>query len=437
MPKLARPSKKRRPVKRERLAGLTVTVQRTKRKDYAAVVVMRRDGQRMREKYLPTMAEAEALAQKWSIEAGNTGAAAAASITDADKRFVMEARAKLSAYGRTLKDAVTHYLAHLERCKASITIQVLADRLMLLKQGENRSRRYQDDLRIRLGKFVNVFGQRVAADITTEEISSWLAGLRGSGVTIANYRRLVRVLFSYAVKIKACSENPVDGAFDPAIIEKPIGILTPAEAAALLAAAEAKPEILPAIAIGLFAGVRDEEMRKLDWTDMNFETGYISIQAKGAKSARRRLIKMRPALLDWLGRCRQVAGPVWPIKSEHGRILHESVRRAAGFGRPGSETEAERAQGLILKPWPHNALRHSFASYDLAKTKDAAALALEMGHTSNALIFQHYREVVAPVAAEAYWQLTPSRVLAKTAPLPAKEAKRRQPSTTKARAAVA
>jgi integrase len=424
-------------MKRERLAGLTVTVQRTKRPGYAAVVVMRRDGQRMREKYLPSIAEAEALAQKWSIEAGNTGAAAAVSITEANKRFLMEARAKLEPYGRTLEDAVSHYLAFLERCKASITVEALADRLMLLKQGENRSRRYQDDLRIRLGKFVDVFGKRVAADITTEEISTWLAALPGSGVTIANYRRLVRVLFSYAVKIKACSENPVDGAFDPAITEKPVGILTPAQAAALLAAAQAQHEILPAFAIGLFAGVRDEELRKLDWADISFETGYISIQAKGAKSARRRLIKIRPALMEWLSTCRQVAGPVWPSKRERGRSLHEAVRRAAGFGRPGSETETEKAQGLNLKPWPHNALRHSFASYDLAQTKDAAALALEMGHTSNALIFQHYREVVAPAAAEAYWQLTPSRVLGEVIAQNSKTPRPARPSRANASAAVA
>lgn len=437
MPRLARPSKKRRPVKRERFAGLTVTVQRTKRPGYAAVVVMRRDGKRMREKYLATIAEAEALAQKWAIEAGNAGAAAAASITEADKRFLMEARAKLAMHGRTLEDAVSHYLAHLDRCKASITVEKLVDHLLHMKQGEKRSRRYQDDLRIRLGKFVEAFGQRVAADITTEEISKWLAGLPHSGVTVSNYRRLVRVLFSHAVKIKACSENPVDGAFDPTLTEKPVGILTPAEVTALLAAAEAQPEILPAIAIGLFAGVRDEELRKLDWADINFETGYISIQAKGAKSARRRLIKMRPALVEWLGRCRQVAGPIWPSKAERGRALHESVRRAAGFGKPGSETEAEKAGGLALKAWPHNALRHSFASYDLALTKNAAELALEMGHTSNALIFQHYREVVTPAAAQAYWALSPARVLAKASPPAAQESKPVQPRRAKAKAAVA
>jgi hypothetical protein len=47
-------------------------------------------------------------------------------------------------------------------------------------------------------------------------------------------------------------------------------------------------------------------------------------------------------------------------------------------------------------PWPHDALRHSFASYHLAKFQNAPSLALELGHQSNALIFSNYRRRVTP-----------------------------------------
>jgi len=60
-----------------------------------------------------------------------------------------------------------------------------------------------------------------------------------------------------------------------------------------------------------------------------------------------------------------------------------------------------------IKHWPHNALRHSFASYHLAHLNDAAKLALELGHTNAHLVFQHYREVVRPKEAERYWQIKP------------------------------
>jgi len=61
-----------------------------------------------------------------------------------------------------------------------------------------------------------------------------------------------------------------------------------------------------------------------------------------------------------------------------------------------------------IKHWPGNALRHSFASYHLAHFNDAAALALELGHTDAGLVFQHYREIVKPKEAEKYWNLGPT-----------------------------
>ena len=46
--------------------------------------------------------------------------------------------------------------------------------------------------------------------------------------------------------------------------------------------------------------------------------------------------------------------------------------------------------------------------YHLAHFKDAAALALELGHTDAGIVFQHYREIVKPKEAEKYWNLVPT-----------------------------
>jgi integrase len=72
------------------------------------------------------------------------------------------------------------------------------------------------------------------------------------------------------------------------------------------------------------------------------------------------------------------------------RKLLEADRKAAG-----------------LKSWPSNALRHSFASYHLAHFRDAAKLALELGHSGQDLIFRHYRELAKPDEAEKYWNIRP------------------------------
>ena len=396
--------KTRRPIKRQRLGGLTVTIQNSNRKNYDYVVVIRRDGQRIRERYFKSRKAAEGLAQMWSIEAGNSGAIAASSITDSDKRALMEWRATLAPFGKTPSDAIEFYLSHLERCRVSITVSELLERVMTAKHREKKSQRYLADLKGRLGRFTQEFGNRTAADVRGDEIGTWLHRLEGSPVTLNNYRRLVGVLFSFAVKIGACERNPVQS-IDP--IKEPegeVGILTVKQAKDLLAAALETPEILPAIALGLFAGVRDAELRQMDWCEINLQSGMIEIKASKAKSARRRLITIQPALHSWLAPHQQSTGTIWPL-GDRGRVLHEAARRKAGFGNLGDETPEERASGLALTPWPHNALRHSFASYHLAHFKNSDELALELGHTNTALIFQHYRELVQPKEAAQFWGL--------------------------------
>lgn len=44
----------------------------------------------------------------------------------------------------------------------------------------------------------------------------------------------------------------------------------------------------------------------------------------------------------------------------------------------------------------------------MAHFKDAAALALEMGHTNSDMIFDHYRQLVRPKDAERYWNIRPA-----------------------------
>ena len=70
-------------------------------------------------------------------------------------------------------------------------------------------------------------------------------------------------------------------------------------------------------------------------------------------------------------------------------------------------------RGLALKakinPWPHNAMRHSFGSYFLGKTKDENRTASEMGN-SPSVVVRHYRAVVKDADVAEYWRITPSNV---------------------------
>jgi predicted urease superfamily metal-dependent hydrolase len=60
-------------------------------------------------------------------------------------------------------------------------------------------------------------------------------------------------------------------------------------------------------------------------------------------------------------------------------------------------------------PWKHNALRHSFISYQVAKHKNVNEVAMEAGNSPE-MIFKHYRELVTKKAAEAWFGVTPAMV---------------------------
>jgi hypothetical protein len=58
-------------------------------------------------------------------------------------------------------------------------------------------------------------------------------------------------------------------------------------------------------------------------------------------------------------------------------------------------------------PLPHNAARHSYASYRLALTDDAPRVASELGHTTPHLLYNTYRALVRREDAELYFAIRP------------------------------
>jgi integrase len=182
--------------------------------------------------------------------------------------------------------------------------------------------------------------------------------------------------------------NPILHTAKPKLIDKAPEIFEVDELRALLGAANrAAPDVLPMLAIGAFAGLRDAEIKRLDWSEVDLTRGHIEIKAAKAKSARRRIIPIQSNLAAWLRPCSGMTGPVVPW-SARGKLAR--VRKAAGLTR-----------------WPQNGLRHSFASYRLAAIHDAPRVAAELGHTTPQLLYSTYRELVLPEEAERYWKLFP------------------------------
>lgn len=293
----------------------------------------------------------------------------------------------LLPFKKTLEDAVAHYVAHLERATRSVPVDQAVDELIATRVNAGASQRYCNDLRLRLGRFVGHHAGRCVADFSTADIDEWLSALGVAPGTRNTFRRDLRTLFSFCQTRRYIAENPAAQSQRAKEIDAPVGILKPEDLARLLHNAD--PEVLPYFAIGAFAGLRAAEIGRLDWSEIDLERRLIHVGAKKSKTATRRLVTILPNLEAWLLPYALSSGPVTP------RNLRAHVL--------GSRAHAG------ISEWPSNALRHSFASYHIAHFKDAGGLALQLGHTTEALIFRHYREVVRPTDAAKYWQIMPQR----------------------------
>jgi integrase len=349
-------------------------------------VVRYRETGKPRRKFFDAEAAAKSFAAWLNAEMKRNGVEGA-QFPLALRAMALECSAVLSEFGKTLRDATHHYVEHLRASERSCTVKQLLAELLDAKESKGVSRRHLDDLRQRAGRFAESFGDRIVATITSREIEEWLDSLNVGPQTRNHYRNAVRLAFNFAARRGYATENPAAKTEKANVLRVAPGILTVAQSAHLLE--NASPEILPYIAIGLFAGLRTAEIMRLDWAEVDFDSGLVEVKAEKSKTAQRRFVAMEPNLREWLFRLRKHRGNVTP---DDFRKRFDEARAAAG-----------------IKVWPNNALRHSFASYHLAHFQNAARTALELGHHDSRITFAHYRELVKPKDAERYWNIRPAK----------------------------
>jgi integrase len=339
-------------------------------------------------KFFKTKAEAEAERLRQITTLARHGREAVG-LPTGELSAIVQARKKLATHGRTLTEAATFYLDYLERIRrCNVTVADLSREVVEAKRKDGRAPMYVADLKKRLARFCADFGERPIAAITVEELDNWLRNLDCSPKSRANFRANVGVLFSYAERRRMIDSNPVLRTARPKLIDLPPEIFAVDELAALLNAASSRAaDIVPMLTIGAFSGLREAEIKRLVWSEVDQRRGHIEVKSSKAKSARRRIVEMQSNLRKWLQPYAGMTGPVVPMNS---RKKLDLVRKAAKLAR-----------------WPNNGLRHSFASYRLAATHDAPRVASELGHTSPQMLYSTYRELVLPEETERYWKLVP------------------------------
>ena len=201
--------------------------------------------------------------------------------------------------------------------------------------------------------------------------------------------------------------NPVERAARFKVKPGKIGILSPEDAAVLLSACD--PSILPGVAIGMFCGLRQAEIARLDWRAIDLASGILTVGADVAKTSSRRTVEIPENARAWLAPYAKESGPVWPA-SEEARNLWNLARIEAGFGPFFSTRTAVKAlqEGRQdLRRWPDK--RSQTLSYFLPACAEQGSSACRNGGGKlSGYVQRHYAELVKPDAAKKFFAILPS-----------------------------
>jgi integrase len=383
------------------------------------------EGRRVQRSY-GTEREAKA-ALRAAQEAQARHGSMASELTGSAMAEMVLAREKLRAVGTSITEAVEFYLKHARRRKERVRLAEGVERFRDARERAGCSVRYLRQLGVSLGSLARWRPMAMMDEIERDDVVRWLEAGGWSPKTRNGYLGDVRACFEWAVREGLCAVNPAREIAKAKLGDGEIGTLTLGQCEELLLAALAMTKdegrrtngvsMMGFIVLGMFGGLRPAEIQRLDWSAVDVEEGTVIVAGAQAKTRRRRVVDLSGNAVEWL-RCAQnvetrmrneegpICGRYWDARW---RMFRRSLGWAVGSGERGiTETvgPGDKEWGR-LGLWPHNALRHTYASMHYAMWQDEAKLQAQMGHESAAMLHRHYRALKMRKEAERFWALRP------------------------------
>ena len=341
-----------------------------------------------------------------------------------ERREFTEALPLLREKNLSLREAIEFALPRLrpeggEKAVAELVGEMVASKEAREAKGQLRERSVSD-FRNRSKRFADFFGDSLVRDLTAPDLKAWLQDLELSARSIKNYVNVVSEILTHAKQSQLIVESPLDAFTDMERKElygdggeaKQPAILTVSEVERLLNAAATHPELnlLPAITLGLFCGLRTEEIKRLDWKDIHLgeEEPFVTVGSDIAKKRRIRNVDLPANATQWLSKCTEKQGRVFENKyiCHLYRHLHRLLEYA-GIGEWQSD-------GKFKTRWGNNAMRHSFGSYHFALHGNSLETSRLLGHKANdEVLFGHYRALAKKTDGEKFFSINPAAESAK------------------------
>jgi len=249
--------------------------------------------------------------------------------------------------------------------------------------------------------------------ISREMVQDWLVDGHAQGLAAATLaRRLssVKSLFSFAIRLQHCSENPAMGMRAPKLGKRLPKTVPPAQTQQLLQATNRPDDAreLALLALLYGCGLRVSEVVGVDITDLSLGGRMNSLRVLG-KGNKERVIPLPEVGVDLVRAWLSVRATMRPdhmalFLNRFGKRLNvRSVQRML--------KDRALETGVDLSLTPHR-LRHSFATDMLQGGANLRSIQTMMGHASLATT-EHYTHITLPQLKATYIEAHPRSTKAK------------------------
>ena len=301
-----------------------------------------------------------------------------------------QAHAKLAGRSASLMDAVDFNLEFHRDQGVEKTFLTLVAEFVEGRRAMGVVSHYSTNIKRQLNRLGAAFPGRALPLYRTPELDKWLGSQPWHPITKNDVRKICTTFGNWAKAngyLPANRPTEFDGMMTYKVPSTKVTIYSSADLRLMLDTVQAKqPDLLPWVACAAFLGARVSELALLHWENINFDRGFVEVASQKVRKKARRLVPLHDVLRAWLMPCRQEKGPIMNYVAPRAVLL-----------RAMSETKVKLQD---------NGFRHSYITHRVAQINDTARVALECGNSAE-VIFAHYRELVGPDEAAAWFATMP------------------------------
>jgi integrase len=276
----------------------------------------------------------------------------------------------------------------------------IAEEFVEALASNGKSKRHVQTMKQHMSEASKTFSLPIDA-ITAEDWDQYLRRKGWSNRTRHNHLISLKAVSNYAKRrgyLPREIATEADKVEQISFVQPNPEIFTPKEMELILKHVE--PDGIPFIAIGGFAGIRANEIERLEWKDVDLESNVIKLDRSKTKTKRRRVVPILPNLREWLLPFKNGDnGPVVPVAQPQKKYVKQTTDRINA-----ANPEAKFR-------WKPNGLRHSFVSYHLALENNPAKTAMICGHSPRQAE-ENYLELVTKREAEKWFAIMPEAAVA-------------------------